>query len=322
MKVSVLGGGSFGTALASVLCSTPLDVLLYSRSFADVDEINNHRRNSRYLGSRLLNSRLFASNRLSDMSESDILIVAVPSSQVQSLMESILPDWLGKARCIVNSSKGFALDGSTIYDYLRVKFPCQHVGSLKGPTFAFSLLDADINGFTLAFDQAQVLEMVVPNLSAPNVAVDTWHSPRDVEIVSAVKNILAVLQGLADSLGFSSNARYAILTKLFRLARLILIELGCDEGVLFAYAGVGDILLTSLENESRNRTLGLILGKGFDLRSLQSSPVTEGVRSVSILRQMLAANGVKIRVLDDLSGLISGVTALPKLKLTLLSDFA
>lgn len=310
MKLAVIGAGSFGTALASSLTMTGQQVLLYGRSRSTCVEINTHHTNANYFQDHAIPEKVIATNNPDELLQCDALVLAVPSAAMPDVVAMLKAISIGSDCVLINTAKGLTSNGSTICDQLQSEFPSQRIGSLKGPTFSKPLMARRKSAMTLALSDERFRQQLIDTFSHPRLELEPWPSAADVEVVSALKNIVAIMLGICDALEMSSNTRYLLLTKIFRFCQGLLSDLGLNPEVILTYAGIGDILLTSLEDASRNRTLGLLIGKGFDFDSLRAGPVTEGVRAALIFRQLTMERGQNIPLLESLCSLLTGKTSL------------
>lgn len=285
-RVVVVGAGSFGTALANSLSLNILnDVFVLSRSQEQSEEINSHNTNQRFFPNRKLNN-FKATIDYSVITGAKIVFLAIPSGQygdVSVKMRQFLdPDVL-----IVNLSKGFGEGGLLLTGLLKLDLGSYNILTLKGPTFASELMSGMPSIFTLGFNhkwEAKLIETIFHNT---NVYLDYTTDIAGVEIVSAIKNIYAIAIGFVDAKYNSANTRFMVLTKAIAEIKLILSELGGSLETLNLSCGIGDLGLTSLNDLSRNRTLGLLIGKGFYSNNLLSSNsvVVEGVKAVEFVRK-------------------------------------
>jgi len=278
MKLCIIGAGTFGTAIANVIASKKNTVLLYSIEREVVRSINDEHVNSKYFPGIKLNSHITATLRIQDLANYPILFVAIPSS---AILDSFLTfkNYLNPHSLIVNLSKGFGKNNKTIYETLQSIIP-NPLASLKGPSFARELIHGLPTSLTFASNDFQNFEVIQKLFLGSRILVDYTDDILGVELVSAMKNIYAIIVGIVDALFNSANVRFLVLCNAINEMRSLLKLLNAKDDTLFKYCGIGDLALTSLNDLSRNRTLGLLIGKGFYSKSMKSSVVLEGIRSI------------------------------------------
>ena len=283
MEIYILGAGSFGTAFANQLSNNKLNNLtIFSRNKDQVLEINERNTNLKFFPNKTLNNNIAATNNIADLIKADIIFIAVPSSQIKGIIKTTL--FLNTKVLIVNLSKGMFTEGNTIVDFLKEKLKSNNIITMKGGTFSEEIMNNSPSLFTLGYDTLEQHSIIKKIINNTNIYIDYTTDIRGVELLSVLKNIYAILLGIIDAKYNSANTRFMLLTKSFSEIRLLLVALGGHQDTLFLSAGYGDFGLTALNDLSRNRTLGLLIGKGFyNSELLSSSVVTEGVNSIKMI---------------------------------------
>jgi glycerol-3-phosphate dehydrogenase (NAD(P)+) len=280
-NIVVIGAGSFGTAVANALTlNSRNNVTIITRTRKQAEEINENHTNSQYFPNRKLH-HFCATIDFEIIAKADVIFLAIPSGLFSDIIYKLKP-FLHKESVVVNLSKGFGNNGKTIVEDLKNDLSHQLVVTLKGPTFASELMTGIPSIFTLGFNVKREAQLVKEIFSGTNVFLDFTTDIMGVEILSAIKNVYAIAIGFVDAKYNSANTRFMVLTKAFNEMRLILPEMGGSQSTLELSCGIGDLGLTSLNDLSRNRTLGLLLGKGFYTQGLKdgNSVVVEGVRGL------------------------------------------
>ncbi len=288
MNVIVLGAGTFGTAIANELSiDTTNKVLLYSRNKKKVDEINKNNTNKSCFLNKQLRKQLGATSDIADISNADIIFIALPSSVIFDNL-SFLRNHLKDSALLVNLSKGLHEDGVTIIESIKNDLGINNVVSLKGPSFAVELMEHSDTLMTLGYSKKEQYDLIKKIVKRTALHIDCTNDIRGVELLSVLKNIYAIFLGVVDAKYNSPNTRFMILTKAFSEVRIFLRQLGGSEDTLFLACGFGDLCLTSLNDLSRNRTLGLLIGKGFFNSDYKShSLILEGLNSIKIFNDLL-----------------------------------
>jgi len=274
------GSGVFATAVAERLSWNKNNrVSLYSRDKNVIDDINMNHQNKKYYPTRFINKSITGFTDLTEFKKADYIFIAIPSKAVLPFFQSIA-SYVREDCLVINLAKGMNADGS----FVTSQIPAQRVASLKGPTFAVEVM----NGFPSALtfggrrkDYINFKKNVLPNTL---LLLDYSDDIKAVELLSVLKNMYAIAIGLVSGRFNSPNVDFLIYTKAVKEMRSFLKLYGYDENVIYKYCGVGDLGLTGLNDLSRNRTMGLMLGKGFKIDTTQtSSTVVEGFRTVKLM---------------------------------------
>lgn len=286
-KICVVGAGAIGTALANSLAFKPeLDVILYSIEKEVIESIVQTQFNHKYFPNTKLTWRLKATGDINVLTENEIIFLAIPSSEVLNFVLEH-EELVNEDAILVNLAKGLSKDEYfTVAESLQANVS-QRVATLKGPTFARDLIDKIPTAFTLASVHEDIFPRFKSLVKGTNVYLDFSTDLRGVEILSTMKNIYAIAMGILDAQFDSPNLRFMFLTKAFNEMRSILIHFDGTKKTIFKYCGYGDFGLTALNDLSRNRTLGLLIGKGFFSTNI-SNMVLEGKNAVAIFCDILA----------------------------------
>jgi glycerol-3-phosphate dehydrogenase (NAD(P)+) len=284
MKIVVLGGGSFGTALASQLAYNPSnEVILLVRDLQISDEVNTRHTNSKFFFNKPLKASVRASTDFSVIASCELLILCVPTRSVIEVAAAIKAH-LSPDTLLVNAAKGILDEGQTIVEFLKKSLDHTQVISLKGASFSSEMINGVPTSLTVGFDTKKQLQLIKSMTAQTNLYVDYSTDVRGVELLSAIKNVYAILLGSVDAKFNAANTRFLVLTKIVSEIRTILKAMGGQEETIFLSCGIGDISLTALNDLSRNRTLGLLIGKGFYNSSfLSNSVVLEGVKTLKLI---------------------------------------
>jgi glycerol-3-phosphate dehydrogenase (NAD(P)+) len=280
-RIVFIGAGSIGTALGNIL-SESLDepVLLHSIDGEIVNDINKTNINSRVFPATRLYQKLHATTNNAYLENSEFIFLAVPSVILVNYLIGIrqhIPD----SANLINLAKGFGIGSRTVPDCLVEIMP-NPVFTLKGPGFAREIINRLPTGLTLGHaPQTESLKIAALFDRTP-VKLDFSTDVAGVELLSILKNIYAIVIGIVDAQFNSPNLRFLLLTKAFREMRKVLLWFGGKEETMFNYCGYGDFSLTALNDLSRNRTLGLLIGKGFLTEHVSHDLVLEGKTAVNV----------------------------------------
>lgn len=287
MKVIFIGAGTIGTALGNVIATAGNhEILLHSIEEQVVRSINDHHINQKYFPAIPLQKSLKATGDLTAISDSEIIFLAIPSVALINYLDTIR-GYIPKNAVVVNLAKGFGHEHKTIVHSLSKVMP-NPLCSLKGPSFAREIISGVPTSFTLGFTEKSAADKIRCVFSGTSIHLDQSDDIEGVEILSILKNIYAICMGIVDAQFNSPNIRFMILTKAFREMHRILLDFGGKEETIFLYCGYGDFTLTALNDLSRNRTLGLLIGKGFFTEHVSHELVLEGQVATTVFYEEIS----------------------------------
>ncbi|NOR85979.1 MAG: glycerol-3-phosphate dehydrogenase [Bacteroidales bacterium] len=306
-KVCIVGGGTMGTSLGNALALKPeLEVTLLSIEEDVVNSINKNQINEKYFPSKKLTWRLRASTDVKLLPTFPFVFLAIPSSAIFEYIEQhhslFHPDVV-----LINLAKGLSKDEHyTIMESLQANTPFK-IATFKGPTFARELINNMPTAFTVGATDVSLFTIFRDMVKGTCIHLDYSTDIRGVELLSVLKNIYAIAVGIVDAQYDSPNLRFMVLTKAFTEMRAILIKFDGKKKTLFKYCGYGDFGLTALNDLSRNRTLGLLIGKGFYSEN-SSNLVLEGKKAVDVFCNLLKEDGIKeeYKIIQELSKVLKG----------------
>jgi glycerol-3-phosphate dehydrogenase (NAD(P)+) len=307
--VAVVGGGSWGTALAVHLARRGEAVSLWVRDPVRADEVAAGRRNERYLPGAVLapGVRVTASGREA-LAESDLVVVAVPSHGVADVMTRLAPEISPRA-VVVSATKGLdPARGLRVSQVLAGLLPGRPVAVLSGPSFAREVAAGLPTALVVAAEDEDVARRVQRRLASREFRLYTNRDVIGVEMAGALKNVMAIAAGLSDSLGLGDNARAALITRGLTEMTRIGVGVGASARTFAGLAGLGDLVLTCTGALSRNRSLGLAVGSGQSPAAAEaSSPmVVEGVRTVHVALALARAVGVAAPICEAVAAVLGG----------------
>lgn len=297
--MAVVGAGSWGTALAIQCARAGHPTRLWGRDAALVESMRRARRNVRYLPDAGFPPSLEPVPNLRDALEGvrDVL-VAVPSHAFRATLLSIEPLIDAGAR-IAWASKGFEMTtGLLPHEVALEVFGSRPGAVLSGPTFAREVGAGLPTAMTVASRNPEFAQELALRLSGPEFRAYTQSDIVGVEVGGAVKNVIAIGSGVADGMGFGANTRVALITRgLAEMMRLGL-RLGAQRETFMGLAALGDLVLTCTDDQSRNRRLGLALGRGSSPEEAlrQIGQVVEGVTAASAVRKVAERVGVEMPI--------------------------
>jgi glycerol-3-phosphate dehydrogenase (NAD(P)+) len=306
-RVTVLGGGSWGTTVAA-LAAANAPTMLWTRSPDTAAEINEQRTNSAYLGDARLPASLRAT---SDMAEAvcgaDVLVVGVPSHgmrAVLSLAEPQLRPWVP----VISLAKGLEqpsrLRPTQIIDDV---VPGHPVGVMVGPNLAREVLDGMAAASVVATADDRIARALQPLFRTDRFRVYRNTDVLGSELGGVLKNVIAIASGMADGLGVGDNTRAMVITRgLAEITRLGE-ALGADPRTFAGLTGLGDLMATCMSPLSRNRNVGFRLAQGDTLEDITAGTrqVAEGVRTVRSVVELAAEVGVRMPIAEEVDAVVN-----------------
>jgi glycerol-3-phosphate dehydrogenase (NAD(P)+) len=286
-RIVFIGAGAIGTALGNILAAREdHTVTLHTIEHQVLQDISETHINTRYFPTISLHPKLSATGDTEIFKNADLLFLAIPSVVMMDYLLSIREHIPGGI-LLVNLAKGFGCNHKPIPHCIHDKFP-NPVSTLKGPSFARDIINRVPTAFTIGSENPSNSAVIREVFRGTTIHLDETNDVTGVEILSILKNIYAIAIGIADAQFDSPNLRFMLLGKAFREMRRVLITSGGNEETLFRYCGYGDFTLTSLNDLSRNRTLGLLIGKGFFTENVSHGLVLEGITAVNIFHEKLS----------------------------------
>ena len=308
-KVAVLGGGSFGTVLANIAASNGNNVALWVRDSEQALRINSEGANSTYHPELKLSSNIAASENLEDvMKDSDILLIATPSIIFENIVQRIVP-MIEPGAHIISCTKGIKLNPfRSMSDIIsmNVDLNINSVGVLSGPNLAREIAENKVAGTVIASTSNVLITCVKDALSSDSFKVYSSNDIQGVELAGALKNIYAIICGMADAMGVGENAVGLILTRSMAEMSRFAVAKGANPITFLGLAGMGDLVATCTSNLSRNFQLGTHLGGGLSLKEAKDrvGQVAEGVRTLEVIKEESSNLNIKMPLVDSLHDII------------------
>ncbi|KQM64335.1 glycerol-3-phosphate dehydrogenase [Sphingomonas sp. Leaf17] len=305
MRIGVIGGGAWGTALAQVAAQGGRDVLLWAREAAVVSGINAARENPLFLAGVPLSPTIRATDDLADLAGLDALLVVAPAQHVGSVLAATP---VGSA-ALVLCAKGIEAGSKRLVgDVARAIHPSAPIAVLSGPTFAHEVAAGLPTAVTLACEDDALLARLADRLATPHFRPYASNDVIGAEIGGAVKNVLAIACGVVEGAGLGQNARAALIARGFAEMTRFGLARGARAETLAGLSGLGDLVLTCSSTSSRNFSLGVGLGRGQSAATLMADrrTVAEGAFTAPVLREAAADAGVDMPVCLAVCRLLEG----------------
>lgn len=309
-RIGVLGAGSWGTALASHLSRCGHQVSLWARSAQQIEELQQTRINQRYLPGVELPETLSFNADLHDVSStSQVIVVAVPSAHFEPLLDQIKPQLThlgGERVTLVWACKGLA--GTRLLHevaYAKLNDFCTPA-VISGPNFAGELVRGLPTATSVASSSLALAQRTSALFHHENFRAYASDDMVGVQLAGALKNIYAIATGISDGIGFGANARAALITRGMAEMRRLAMPMGAASDTLLGLAGMGDLVLTCTDDQSRNRRFGLCLGRGdsFDDALASIGQVVEGAKAVQSALSLAEVHNVELPIAQQVHAIL------------------
>jgi glycerol-3-phosphate dehydrogenase (NAD(P)+) len=305
--VAVVGGGAWGTALATAVTRAGADARLWVRESEVADDINQYQENRAFLPGVALPAALRATTDLEQATRGVVaLILAVPAQHLRQMAKR-LAGLVAVEPAIVIAAKGIELGtGKTMREVLADELPRNPCAVLSGPTFAAEVARGLPTAVTLAVGEPRTGSLLLPCLGSAGFRVYLSDDPIGCEIGGAVKNVLAIACGIVSGRKLGDNARAALITRgLAEMGRLARAK-GGNPATLMGLSGLGDLTLTCTSSQSRNYSLGEALGRGETLDAINAGrrSVAEGVDSAASIHQLAQSMRIEMPIVAGVNAIL------------------
>lgn len=281
-KISVLGAGSWGTALSLLLCNNGHDVILWSRRKEEAEELTEKREHiSKLPGVELPPQMRFTSDLDKAVADRELLVMAVPSIAARGLARRISPK-LPKGQMIVNVAKGIEENTLlTLSEQIEEEIPQADVAVLSGPSHAEEVGRKLPTTCVIGAHHKQTAETLQNIFMSPVFRVYISPDILGIELGAALKNVIALAAGTADGLGYGDNTKAALITRGITEISRLGIAMGAKADTFYGLSGIGDLIVTCASVHSRNRKAGYLIGQGRTMEQAMEEVkmVVEGVYS-------------------------------------------
>ena len=305
MKLGVIGGGAWGTALAQVAASGGRETLIWAMEGEVVEAINQRAENPLFLPSITLNSAIRATSNLGDLNYCDAWLVVTPAQHMRAVLEQA-SEW---DKPMVLCAKGIEeRSGALLHEVAREACPGARIAVLSGPTFAHEVAKGLPTAVTLAADHLDLAEELRDRIALPTFRIYVSDDVTGAEIGGAVKNVLAIACGVVEGRALGQNARAALIGRGFAEMTRFGLACGAKRETLAGLSGLGDLVLTCSSTSSRNYSLGKGLGEGRSATELLADrrTVAEGAFTAPVLDRIAKERGIDMPIVAAVHALIAG----------------
>lgn len=314
MNITVIGAGTWGTALARLLAFNHHHVTLWSHTPAQLLQLQKTQRHPNLPGAQIPDSLHYEPNIQNALQDAALVLFVVPSIFIRETVEKAA-DFIPDGAILVTASKGIDKDrllllSEVIEEVLQEKRPGLTFESvaLSGPTHAEEVARDLPSAIVAASTDLDAAEKVQDAFMNENFRVYTNHDIRGVELCGAMKNIVALAAGISDGLGFGDNAKAALITRGMAEITRLGVALGCEMETFSGLAGFGDLIVTATSVHSRNHRCGALIGRGMSVKDAISEvgQVVEGMNALPAARRLAEQTKIEMPIVEAIAGILKG----------------
>lgn len=294
-KISVLGGGSFGSVIANIIAANGFPVCLWVRDELAASRIRDSGENEAYLPGYKLSPLVDVTSDLQlAVKSAETLFFAVPSSAFRALAQQV-QDWLGAGARVVSAAKGIEINTFLLpSEVLKETLPNAQVGVISGPNLAREIANGEITATVVSHPEQRFCQHIQQLLVSNHFRVYSNYDQYGVELAGALKNIYAIVAGITDSMGAGHNTKSLMLTRSLAEMSRFAVSMGANPMTFLGLSGIGDLYVTCSSPLSRNFRIGQALGNGMSLSQAIADigQVAEGVNTTKMVKHKADKLGI------------------------------
>lgn len=304
IKVTFIGGGSFGTALSIALSRKEnVDITIWDRNEQVIEDINVNRKNSKYLKNIVLSDKIKGEKNLEiSIKDADYVVLSLPSHVIRKYSNTI-SKLVKKSAIIISIAKGLEQGTlKTMSEIIEEEITCNPIVILSGPSHAEEVSIGIPTAVVASSKNDNAAEQVQKLFMDEKLRVYTNSDLIGVELGGAVKNIIALAAGILDGAGYGDNAKAALMTRGMSEIIRIGVKLGGNPKTFYGLTGMGDLIVTCTSMHSRNRRAGILIGKGYSMEEAcrEVDMVVEGVKACKSIYELKERIGVSMPITEAL----------------------
>jgi len=303
---AVIGGGSWGTALACIVARVYGSALIYTPEISIEEEINNHHKNSKYLDDTILPSGITATTSLLDLAGYDVIVIAVPSHAFESVIQELKQMGLSSQTVFLIATKGMCQEPLQLFSSKMGQEFDNPYAFISGPNFAKEVAIGNFASITITSQDRSLASYIADELSSEQLDVSISTDIITVQIAGIVKNIIAIKSGILMAQGYGENARAWLVSKGLEEIAIISKALGGNQESLTLPAVIGDLVLTSYSTTSRNTKFGYEFHQNnYSKEFLASYPVlVEGASAAKLLHRFIDKYSLNLPMTSSVAKLV------------------
>lgn len=308
MRVTVLGAGAFGLALASIFKENNNDVTVWSRFEEEVASLREKSTNEKIKNIKLPSGIKYSTNLEEVVEKSELLVIAIPAQFVDNLVKQVKP--LVKKQYILIASKGIENDTfSFLEEVVRRGINTRKIAIISGPTFAIDVIKRYPVGFTLASRSWTTREIIKKTLVNSHVKVRPSRDVVGVEVCGAIKNVISIAAGMIEGMNYPESTKAMFITESLHDLKNLIKALGGNKKTILTFAGFGDLLMTATSTKSRNFTFGKMFGENKskeEIYKYRKETTIEGLYTLESIYKLIKKKKVYMPIIDLIKNIVDG----------------
>ncbi len=300
-KISVVGSGGWGTAVAIMLAKQGHTVLLWSYLKSESEDLAKYRENKPFLAGVKIPDSVRYTYNIADCADADVIVMATPSQAVRNTAKSLAPN-IKDGQIIVSISKGLE-EGSymTLSSVIKEELPNCQIAVMSGPSHAEEVSRGIPTTNVVASDDMELAAYIQELFMCDSFRIYTNPDMLGVELGGSLKNVIALCAGILDGLGLGDNTKAALMTR--GIAEIVRLgtKMGAKAETFFGLSGIGDLIVTCTSMHSRNRRAGILIGKGMNAAQAQNEikMVVEGINTCRAAYELSRRVGVEMPIVNE-----------------------
>ena len=308
MKISILGAGAFGLALASIFKENNNDVTVWSRFEEEVASLREKNTNEKIKNIKLPSGIKYTSNLKDTVESSELLVIAIPAEFVDDLVKQLKT--LVKKQYILIASKGIENDTfSFLEEVVRRGINTRKIAVISGPTFAIDIVKNYPVAFTLASRSWMTREVIKKTLINSHVKVRPSRDVVGVEVCGAIKNVISIASGMIEGMNYPESTKAMFITESLHDLKNLIKALGGNKKTILTFAGFGDLLMTATSTKSRNFTFGKMFGENRpkeEIEKYKKETTIEGLYTLESIYNLIKKKKVYMPIIYLIKDIVDG----------------
>ena len=308
MKISILGAGAFGLALASIFKENNNDVTVWSRFEEEVASLREKNTNEKIKNIKLPTGIKYTSNLKDTVESSELLVIAIPAQFVDDLVKQLKT--LVKKQYILIASKGIENDTfSFLEEVVRRGINTRKIAVISGPTFAIDIVQNYPVAFTLASRSWTTREVIKKTLVSSHVKVRPSRDVVGVEVCGAIKNVISIASGMIEGMNYPESTKAMFITESLHDLKNLIKALGGNKKTILTFAGFGDLLMTATSTKSRNFTFGKMFGENRpkeEIEKYKKETTIEGLYTLESIYNLIKKKKVYMPIIYLIKDIVDG----------------